>query len=105
MPPKRKFQGLVVPDWVTDLLRIDRCLYEVVMDALVARFSARSEETCDICLSKFRSADKMMGKIRKERVTGREAWLKAAKAMRKYTVAAECVHPTASRYSRKRRRK
>ena len=86
-----------VPEWVETLAGDDFCLYETVLEALVARrkatlFGADGSARCERL---FRAADKTVEQIRYGRrdSRGRSPYKQAADALRKYTLALACVRP------------
>lgn len=93
--PHKKTLGL--PDWVEKL--DDTCLYQTVVEALVARQFAMSQGAQEhkACKAALHSADATLEQIASGRVTGTAACRKAADSLRKYNTAGECAHPTASR--------
>jgi hypothetical protein len=101
MPTRKAVYELVVPEWISGIE--DACLREVIMEALVARFTAvqGGAELHAPCASALRSADSTMDQIRFGKYKGTPACRKAATAVRKYNTASECAHPTATRRSRK----
>jgi hypothetical protein len=107
MPPKKR-QYDEVPEWIHELRESDPYLWEVVVEAWEARHAGvtrgalKHAKEHPACAAAWESADVTMEAVRDGRVTGANAYKKAAVAVRKFTVAAECAHPTASRYSRKR---
>jgi len=88
---------IVVPAWVGCL--DSSCLRELVAEALWARQYAveRGAEIDVTCRAVMKSADTTMEHIHDRRVTGDAACRKASAALRKYTTAAECALPTATR--------
>lgn len=102
MPIKKRLGELSAPEWV-DAIE-DECLWEIVMEAYVARLSAtrRGADDDPSCDAVLRSGDTTMQMIRDGRIRGREECRKAASAVRKYNTAAECARPTASRTRHRR---
>lgn len=96
MPRKPKYE-LQYPEWVKALR--DPCLKSVVKEALSARDFATDAgaERYKTCAKLLRVGDTILRSIEDGRATGPAAWKKAADALRKYTVALECAHPTARR--------
>lgn len=100
--PHKNFK-LRAPKWVDELG--DPCLQTVVVEALVARDFAEKygAEKHPDCAAVFRSADTTLAQVADGRVTGDLAWRKASDALRKYTTAGECAHPSATRRNPPRR--
>jgi hypothetical protein len=94
MPHKKT---LSLPAWVDKL--DDTCLETTVIEALVARDYAirMGAERHKPCKSMLRAADATLDQIADGRIVGRLAWKRAADALRKYTSAAECAHPSHQR--------
>jgi hypothetical protein len=93
-------KDVTFPAWVERIR--DACLSEAVKEVLQARGTAiRSGALQDKnCLSAFRSADMTIEQIEYGRVQGKPACAKAATALRKFTTAAECAAPSATRRRR-----
>ena len=98
MPASRK--NIMFPEWVENTP--DACLSEALKEALLARNSAIGSgvlKSGKACKASFESAENTIEQIEFGRVHGSVACRKAATAMRKYTVAAECAEPTAKKSS------
>ncbi len=95
MPHKKRHAfAVVVPAWVGGL--DSECLRQIVSEALWARQHAvdHGAEQHSPCRAALASADATMATIHDHRVVGDPACTKASAALRAYTVAAECAHPT-----------
>jgi len=87
MPPRRRTQLAAVPSWVEDVTRGDPCLWEAVVEACVARYSAAHAGASASTSVDYRSGDAILDEIRVGRVVGTAACRRAAVAVRKYTQA------------------
>lgn len=85
------------PAWVERLE--DSCLQQTVIEALVARWTAikNGAEHHRACKAALVSGKTILENIATGRVTGELACKRAADALRKFTTAVECAHPTAQR--------
>lgn len=95
MPARRR--EFYFPPWVERI--DDTCLSEAVKEALIARDHALRSGATEHrgCRGVFKSAEKTLDQIEFARVMGSRACLKAATAVRKFTMAAECSAPSARR--------
>ncbi len=107
MPPKNRTYERSLEDWVRAIADKDACLYGILREALVARSTAIEDGAWhyEACAAVVKAADDTMDSIRFEHVKGRAAWKAATTALRKYTTAMECVVPTATKFSRKKRKR
>lgn len=94
MPAKRRYSQ--VPRWIDEL--DDRCLYEVAIEAWVARRSAvrAGADKDDRARRILAAADQTMDQVASGRVTGQRACRLAATATRKYNSALERMERLAS---------
>lgn len=92
MPAKTK--NIIWPEWVEGIQ--DTCLQETVREALVARDVAVRAGALQhrACRAVLAAADATLEQIELGKVGGKVACRKAAVAVRKYSTAVECVHPT-----------
>jgi hypothetical protein len=97
--PHKKIEtivGLGVPAWMEEL---DPCLYNVVLEAIVARHAAERAGAMKYagCRAAIESADVTLDMIADGRTTGTAACKKAVDAVRKYTQALEGAMPSTRR--------
>jgi hypothetical protein len=96
--PHKEVDPNRIPDWVGQIE--DDCLASLMMEVLVARHKAIEDGANHklACRGHFRSAEATLEQLQYGRLKGRDAWKKASDALRKYSVARECAHPTSRRH-------
>ncbi len=96
-----------LPEWVEEIALHNMCLYETVVEALFARHTAlrNNAQQYKACAAVMRAADETLRQIAEGRIKGTVACKKAAIAVRKYTTAFECAHPTAQKSPHRRIRR
>jgi len=98
MPHKPKHKlDLNIPEWVDRLPGEEKCVWENVVEALVARRAAikAGAESNKACNAALRAGDATLERLSEGRKGNRSAAKQATDALRKYVVAQECAAPTA----------